>query len=370
MTHYLLRELYLRDAEAILNLLGDRQASFAMNNYGKISANAIRNSITEFKANPGFKAYAWEKESDVQHEPLAFIFFTSSFLQNGSIQVELLLDEVFKEDKLALECLLDALLDEASSISEIKSLVFQIPDSDNLLVELLLEKSFTESIDKINLGNPVIGKNDVWLRSYSVNKIRNWPATWIFIPTELAVFAVYGSDEKISQSRWLYYGEYIEDIAIRSLCINDALADEAGFMIDSLKDFDERQSGYRKIPEILLEAKKQLEEYFSGDREEFNLPLHFSNSTSFQRKVWELSKEIPLGSVSTYEELAYKVMDGDKLAARNFSRATGQALGQNPLCVLIPCHRVIAKDGKLQGYKYGTKIKDWLLAKELFVWKK
>lgn len=109
--------------------------------------------------------------------------------------------------------------------------------------------------------------------------------------------------------------------------------------------------------DILLEAKKQLEEYFSGNRTAFSLPMK-PKGTLFCQAVWDTLLSIPYGETCSYSDLAGK-MNHPRAA-----RAVGQANARNPLPILIPCHRVIAFDGSLGGYTGGKEIKQKLLALE------
>lgn len=108
---------------------------------------------------------------------------------------------------------------------------------------------------------------------------------------------------------------------------------------------------------ITLEAKKQLEEYFSGKRFVFNLPLKLKG-TPFQQKVWEYLSTIPYGETVSYKEEATAI--GNPKACR----AVGSANGANNFPIVIPCHRVIASDKKLGGYAYGLLVKEKLLQLE------
>ncbi len=96
--------------------------------------------------------------------------------------------------------------------------------------------------------------------------------------------------------------------------------------------------------DILKTAKQQLEEYFSGERSSFEVPLHLTSGTAFQQKVWQALLKIPYGQTRTYQEIALSV-DAPKAV-----RAIGQANKANPLPLFIPCHRVIGKNGQLTGY--------------------
>lgn len=107
----------------------------------------------------------------------------------------------------------------------------------------------------------------------------------------------------------------------------------------------------------VAEAIRQLREYFARRRSEFDLPLE-PQGTEFQRTVWNRLREIPYGETISYGELARRV--GNPKA----SRAVGAANGQNPIPIVIPCHRVIGSNGKLTGFGGGLPTKEALLALE------
>jgi methylated-DNA-[protein]-cysteine S-methyltransferase len=109
--------------------------------------------------------------------------------------------------------------------------------------------------------------------------------------------------------------------------------------------------------EHLDEAVRQLEEYFEGRREDFDLTLTPAG-TPFQRQVWFELAEIPYGETISYAELARRVERPQAF------RAVGQANGANPLAIVLPCHRVIASGGGLGGYGGGLAMKRQLLAHE------
>jgi methylated-DNA-[protein]-cysteine S-methyltransferase len=108
---------------------------------------------------------------------------------------------------------------------------------------------------------------------------------------------------------------------------------------------------------VLLEAEKQLTEYFDGRRRIFSLDLDFSG-TDFQKKVWRALLEIPWGETRTYSQIAEKI--GNPKAVR----AVGAANGKNPISIVAPCHRVIGASGKLTGYAGGLENKALLLRLE------
>jgi methylated-DNA-[protein]-cysteine S-methyltransferase len=104
----------------------------------------------------------------------------------------------------------------------------------------------------------------------------------------------------------------------------------------------------------LQQPIEQLTEYFAGERHTFEIPL-FPKGTPFQKSVWERLQRIAYGETTTYGELALQ------LGNPNASRAVGTANGQNPIPIIIPCHRVIGRDGSLTGYAGGLEIKEFLL---------
>ena len=107
----------------------------------------------------------------------------------------------------------------------------------------------------------------------------------------------------------------------------------------------------------LAAAVRQLTEYFAGSRRDFDLPLRLQG-TDFQQRVWRELTEIPFGETWSYGQLARRI------AKPSASRAVGLANGQNPISIIVPCHRVIGADGSLTGYGGGLERKSWLLAHE------
>ena len=105
---------------------------------------------------------------------------------------------------------------------------------------------------------------------------------------------------------------------------------------------------------ILLETQKQLNEYFAGQRQVFDLPLDFEG-TEFQQKVWQALLTIPFGETRSYKQIAEQI--GNVKAVR----AVGAANGKNPISIIAPCHRVVGANGKLVGFAGGLDNKDILL---------
>lgn len=108
---------------------------------------------------------------------------------------------------------------------------------------------------------------------------------------------------------------------------------------------------------VIAQAAAQLADYFAGIRTTFDLPLA-AQGTEFQQRVWAVLRAIPYGSTVSYGEIAAALGDPKSV------RAVAGANGANPLAILIPCHRVLAGDGKLTGYAGGLHRKEWLLRHE------
>ena len=108
---------------------------------------------------------------------------------------------------------------------------------------------------------------------------------------------------------------------------------------------------------VLLEAERQLKEYFAGKLEKFSVKLDFAG-TEFQKKVWTALTTIPFGETRSYAQIAQQI--GNPKAVR----AVGAANGKNPISIIAPCHRVIGSNGALTGFAGGLEVKARLLGLE------
>jgi methylated-DNA-[protein]-cysteine S-methyltransferase len=109
-----------------------------------------------------------------------------------------------------------------------------------------------------------------------------------------------------------------------------------------------------RVDDGFQDAVRQLAEYFAGQRQRFHLPVE-ARGDDFQHRVWDLLDQIPYGQTTTYGDLARRL--GDPALARD----VGAAVGRNPLCIVVPCHRVVGANGALTGYAGGLKRKQFLL---------
>ncbi len=109
--------------------------------------------------------------------------------------------------------------------------------------------------------------------------------------------------------------------------------------------------------EILRETRRQFNEYLEGQREEFDIPM-LMVGTNFQKDVWNAVMKVPYGATSTYSQIARDI--GKERAVR----AVGNAIGANPIVIIVPCHRIIGRGGELVGYGGGLSLKRRLLTLE------
>ena len=109
---------------------------------------------------------------------------------------------------------------------------------------------------------------------------------------------------------------------------------------------------------VLESAALQLSEYFAGTRTQFDLPLDWSHGTAFQQSVWRALLTIPRGQTTSYGALSQRCGHASAI------RAVGSAIGRNPFTIVVPCHRVLGKDGSLTGYAGGLERKAALLQLE------
>ncbi len=140
------------------------------------------------------------------------------------------------------------------------------------------------------------------------------------------------------------------------------VADDVGLTAVHFED-EHKRSIPRDLPidpahPVLAETARQLNEYFDGKREDFDVPLHLTEGTEFEREVWQVLATIPFGKTISYGEQAAAV------GRPGGAQAVGAANGQNPIAIVLPCHRVIGADGSMVGFGGGVATKVWLLEHE------
>ena len=122
--------------------------------------------------------------------------------------------------------------------------------------------------------------------------------------------------------------------------------------------FVERALGDTKASPIIQACVDQMAEYFAGERKVFHSFSLLFRSTDFQRSVWDAVAEVGFGETASYADIARSI--GHDLAVR----AVGNAIGVNPLTIIVPCHRILPKNGEIGEYAWGSQRKEWLLEHE------
>jgi len=152
--------------------------------------------------------------------------------------------------------------------------------------------------------------------------------------------------------------DYYESPCGRMLLVADGEA-LCGVYFIGQKHFKEIDGDWRHDPRAapLVQAKRELDEYFAGKRRKFGVPLA-AEGTAFQRAVWQAIAGVAFGETISYAELARRA------GRPGSARAAGAATGRNPIGVIVPCHRIVGADGSLTGYAGGTDKKRALLALE------
>jgi methylated-DNA-[protein]-cysteine S-methyltransferase len=143
-----------------------------------------------------------------------------------------------------------------------------------------------------------------------------------------------------------YYSSPVGELVIES---KDDKITVVNFLKDSKREVN--------ITPVIAQCIQELDEYFYKERKFFTVELDPAGS-DFQKKVWNALLEIPYGKTVSYEDIAIRVGDVKTI------RAVGLANGQNPIAIIVPCHRVIGKNGELVGYGGGIENKEWLLQHE------
>lgn len=128
--------------------------------------------------------------------------------------------------------------------------------------------------------------------------------------------------------------------------------------VSSVKRVEEPGENSLAANELLVDAARQLDEYFHREREDFEILLDWGDNPTFSQLVWMELLKIPYGETRTYSGIA------KKLGHPKAVRAVGLANRNNPIAIIVPCHRVIARSGELQGYFYGLDMKRRLLELE------
>lgn len=150
-----------------------------------------------------------------------------------------------------------------------------------------------------------------------------------------------------------YYYSYSTEIGTVVISATETGISGLTFSVEE----EDRENKIERETDLIKEAYQQLQQYFNGERKEFNLPLE-PKGTEFQRKDWKALCTIPYGETRSYKQIA------EQIGSEKACRAVGMANNKNPISIIIPCHRVIGSNGDLVGYGGGLEIKKRLLELE------
>lgn len=188
-----------------------------------------------------------------------------------------------------------------------------------------------------------------------------------FVPFQRGIASVSGTADYIDKVTFLNYGDIITDEMISQAAWNIGITDDDGRLLprgSKAYDIDIRELNF--LPPEVRRAGLELREFFLKKRDSFDINISLEGYTEFQVSVWETLKTIPYGTTCSYEDVALQLTGGDIARARKITRAVGNACSENPVPILIPCHRVIGKNGMLVGFSGGIQYKDFLLQNEMF----
>ena len=141
--------------------------------------------------------------------------------------------------------------------------------------------------------------------------------------------------------------------------IGNILIEERNKFITAISFIDQDREIRQSSAPLLKICANQLQEYFTGKRKKFSIPFE-QQGTDFQQQVWSEVGKIPFGNLRSYEKVAIKIKN------KKIVRAVGNAVGRNKLAIIIPCHRVIGKNGAMTGYAGGLWRKQWLIEHEQY----
>jgi len=164
----------------------------------------------------------------------------------------------------------------------------------------------------------------------------------------------------MSEPAQVCYSTFSSPVGELLLTASDGMLTELSMVLKQGRPALYPKPEWRRDDAALRTAREQLEAFFAGELQNFNLPLRMTG-TPFQKQVWQGLLEIPYGTTISYATLATQI------GRPGASRAVGAANGRNPIGIIVPCHRLIGADGTLTGYGGGLDRKEWLISHEASV---
>ncbi len=305
--------------------------------------NLIRSYRNHFHA----EVYIVEKEQ----ESIALLFIEAVFLDKKTLVGNLLQLNPYnlEEEKDIQKVLLEIGAAFYQLEKDFEQLILRIPDKT--------QKVIPGNEPAIFLGNSVY-PNKLETRQFAAADFN--PENFIIFRFKGHFIAVKVFKHKIVNVLFIQKNKKIEDDSLRKALLRGCFLNDQGFM-ETERELIKIHSLIEPIDAKLeIDIIQQFTAYFNGESYSFYLPYDLPYGTDFQKQVWQIIKEIPYGSMLSYEDVALK-LTGDQHKARGLARAVGSACGKNPLGLLIPCHRVIGKDRTLTGFGGGVELKSALL---------
>ena len=268
-----------------------------------------------------------------------------------------------------LESMVDELLRKCFFKSNCHKLSILLTVEDALLEEAITSLGFiqeallTDEIVRIKDG--VRTYSDAGL--FSIKRAEYSRYNTCFVPFQRGVVAVTGGVDYVDSVTFLSYGKAIEDEFVFECAWYQGITDDNGIIYSRNEyPFEVTATDFEFMPAELIRAYDELKEYFHKTRDSFDINVRINSGTEFQLSVWTALKRIPYGVTKSYEDIALELTGNDLKQARKLTRAVGKACSENPVPIIIPCHRVIGKNGMLVGFSGGIEFKDFLLQNELF----
>ena len=260
---------------------------------------------------------------------------------------------------------LDQTLRKAFFEDDVYKISVKIPSADKRLEEALTVSGFIQEA-VLHREFLIDGRREDGGLFYMI--LPEYPrSNCVFVPFQRGILAVRGGMDYVEKVDFLSYEKEPGDRFLSQYASYQGLTDDEGLILKRgsfESDYD--PSEYDFMPAELMRAYMELKEYFLKKRTSFDINLRVNDATEFQRSVWEKICRIPYGMTVSYEDIALELTGNDISKARKLTRAVGTACSDNPVPVIVPCHRVIGKNGRLTGFSGGIEFKDFLLQNELF----
>lgn len=275
---------------------------------------------------------------------------------------------LISDEHVLFECM-DELMRKLFFKEDARKVSILITSSEVMLDEVLCEIGFMqEALLRDEICKVVDGRKvyeDAGL--YSIQRSEYKGYNVCFVPFQRGVVAITGGITYVDGLYFLSYEEAIEDSYIAECAWYQGITDDDAKVL-SRKDYpwDMLPEEFSFMPAELIRANEEVKEYFHKQRQNFDISVKIHESTPFQLQVWDKLKSIPYGVTVSYEDIALEISDNDLQRARKLTRAVGKACSENPVPIIVPCHRVIGKNGRLVGFSGGIEFKDFLLQNELF----